>query len=326
MKVGRRTLLIGGGVGVGLVVAYSLWPNRLASDLMVRPGEQTFGNYIAIAQNGQITVAVPQVETGQGIWTALPQIVADELGAAWETVGVEPAPIVGSYVNPLAKDEGWLEGFGALRAYRIEDEMRITAGSTSVRAFEQPLRQAAAIARSMLVGAAADRWNIGPEECETADGFVINGARTFTFGELAEEAAARSPPRSPEFRRSAKSRLMGQPLQRLDGPAKSDGSLRFAGDVRLPGILFASARMAPPGGRLIGFSQEAVRQIPGVRHVAARDGWIAVTADNWWAGERALHAANPVFSAARTATDLRPLFDAALDSGAAGGMVQPRRL
>ena len=317
MKVDRRTWLIGGGVGVGLVVAYGLWPNRLASDLVVRPGEQTFGNYIAIAQNGQVTVAVPQVETGQGIWTALPQIVADELGAAWEAVGVEPAPLSGSYVNSLAGDEGWLDGFGTLRAYRVEDEMRITAGSTSVRAFEQPLRQAAAIARSMLVGTAADRWNINPEDCETADGFVINGARTFTFGELAEEAAARSPPRSPELRRSAKSRLMGQSLQRLDGPAKSDGSLRFAGDVRLPGILFASARLAPPGGRLISFSRETLRQIPGVRHVAAHENWIAVTADNWWAAERALNAANPVFSATRTAGDLRPLFEAALNSDAA---------
>ncbi len=315
MKIDRRTLLIGGGTGVGLVIAYALWPSRLPTSLRARPGEWGFGNYIRIGRDGQITVAVPQVETGQGIWTALPQIVADELGAAWETVGVEPAPLIGAYVNPLAETEGWLEGFGALRAYRIGDEMRVTAGSTSVRAFEQALRQAAAIARGMLVGAAADRWNISPEQCETADGFVINGARTFTFGELAEEAADRSPSHSPALRGSSKSRLMGQPLQRLDGPAKSDGSLRFAGDVRLPNILSAAARPAPPGGRLISFSREAARQIPGVRHVTARDSWIAVVAETWWAAERALNAANPVFSGTRTGADPRPLFEAAMDSG-----------
>ena len=92
MKVNRRTLLIGGGAGVGLVVAFALWPRHLGTDLALGSGEQAFGNYIKIARDGRITVAVPQVETGQGIWTALPQIVADELGAAWETIAVEPAP------------------------------------------------------------------------------------------------------------------------------------------------------------------------------------------------------------------------------------------
>src|SRR5207244_5392089 len=105
--------------------------------------------------------------------------------------------------------------------------------------------QAASIARAMLIGAAADRWNVDPASCDTADGFVINGVRTVTFGELAEEAADRSPPGHAPLRQSAKARLIGQPLQRLDGPAKADGSWRFAGDVRLPGMLFASMRLAP---------------------------------------------------------------------------------
>ena len=106
MNIDRRTLLIGGGVGVGLIVGYALWPRGLHSDLSTRPHEQAFGNYIKIARDGRITVAVPQVETGQGIWTALPQVVADELGAAWETMGVEPAPLTGKYANSLAGDEG----------------------------------------------------------------------------------------------------------------------------------------------------------------------------------------------------------------------------
>jgi len=300
LKLDRRTLLIGGGAGAGLVVAFSLWPRHWKSDLATRRGEETFGSFIKVARDGRITVAVPQVETGQGIWTGLPQIVADELGAAWEAIAVEPAPLTKAYANPLAEEEGW------------PDDIRITANSTSVRAFERPLREAAATARAMLVGAAADRWNVDPSECDTADGFVINGVRTFTFGELAEEAANRSPPRQALLRQTKKERLIGQPLQRLDGRAKADGSWRFAGDVRLPGMLYASVRLAPPGGRLEQFDREALRRIAGVRHLSANDQWIAVVASNWWIAERALRAANPRFTGERSAADLRSLFDQAI--------------
>ena len=293
-------MLIGGGAGVGLIVGYALWPRHLKSDLAVAKAELAFGSFIKIAREGKVTVAVPQVETGQGIWTGLAQIVADELGAAWEMMAVEPAPLTKAYVNPLAKEEGW------------PGDIRITAASTSIRAWEQPLRDAAATARAMLVGAAADRWNVHPATCDTADGFVINGVRTFTFGELAEEAADRSPPSSAPLRKTAKARLIGQPLQRLDGPAKADGSWRFAGDVRLPGMLFASVRMAPPGGRLTGFSRAQIGRLSGVRHVSANDEWLAVVADSWWAAERALKAADPKFSGERTAADPRPLFDHAM--------------
>jgi len=297
LKLDRRRLLIGGGAGVGLIVAVALWPRRWRSELALGKGEEAFGSFIKVARDGKVTIAVPQVETGQGIWTALPQIVADELGAAWDAVAVEPAPLANAYANPLAKEEGWPEG------------IRITADSTSVRAFEGPLRQAAAIARAMLVGAAADRWSVDPASCDTADGLVISGIRTVTFGELAEEAADRSPPLHAPLRASSKSRLAGQPLQRLDGPAKADGSWRFAGDVRLPGMLFASARVAPPGGRLRSFSRDAIASVPGVRHVAARDGWVAVVAETWWAAERALKAADPRFSGHATPADMRPAFE-----------------
>ena len=305
MNIDRRALLIGGGVGVGLIVGFSLWPRVLHSELSTGPHEQTFGNYIKIARDGRVTVAVPQVETGQGVWTALPQIVADELGVAWESVGVEPAPLSGAYANPLAKEEKWPKG------------IRITASSTSIRAFEEPLREAAATARMMLVGAAADRWNVKPEQCEAGDGFVLNGGRTFTFGELAEEAADRSAPATPQFRNSTKGRLIGQSLARLDAAAKCDGSVRFSGDVRLPGMLFASVRMAPPGGRLRDITRDAIKGAPGVRHIVSRDGWVSVVADSWWAAERALKAADPVFSGAKSPADMRPLFEEALASGRA---------
>ena len=290
-NIDRRTLLIGGGVGIGLVIVFVAWPRHLAGDLATRKGERAFGAFLKIGRDGRVTVAVPQVETGQGVWTALPQIVADELGAAWETVAVEPAPLAAGYANPLAGEEGWLEGIGRLRRVRTSGEMRITAGSTSIRAFEQPLRHAGAVARAMLIAAAAERWDVDPGDCDTADGFVLNRARTFTFAELAEEAADQDPPSNPGRRTSAKGRLAGQPLPRLDLPAKSDGSFRFAADVRLPGMLFASARLAPPGGRLTGFSRGASRNF------VVRNQWLAATADTWWAAERALHLANPHFTA-----------------------------
>lgn len=317
MNVDRRTLLIGGGAGAGLVVAYALWPRHIGSDLPLRPGEQGFGSYLKIGRDGRVTVAVPQTETGQGIWTGLPQIVADELGADWESVAVEPAPLTGHYANPLTRTEGWPGGLGPLREWRLDHDgaMRITAGSTSVRGFERPLREAAAVARAMLIGAAADRWNIGEDECDTADGFVIAGVRTFGFGDLAEEAADRSPPMRAQLRTSQRGRLIGQSLQRLDGPAKIDGSWRFAGDVRLPGMLFASVRLAPPGGLLSGYAADAVRTMPGVRHIVARDTWVAVVADTWWTAERTMKTADPKFTGVGSGPDLRPHFEQALAEG-----------
>lgn len=317
MTPDRRTVLIGGGAGIGLVVAWALWPSGLDSALAPQARSERFGNFIRIGRDGQVTIAVPQIETGQGSWTALAQIAADELGAAWERVAVEPAPLLPDYANPLAKSEGWLAGFGLLKQHRLAGDgaMRVTAGATSVRGFEGPLRKGAAVARAMLIGAAADRWDVAESECEVADGFVFHRGRSFGFGELAEEAATRRPPLNPPLRSGDKGRLIGKPLERLDGPAKANGSWRFAGDVRLPDMLFASARLAPPGGRLEGFERRALDRFPGVRQLAATDDWIALAADSWWQAERALHAANPRFSAPADPVDPRALLEAALGAG-----------
>ena len=169
--------------------------------------------------------------------------------------------------------------------------MRITAGSTSVRAFEQPLRDAGAMARAMLIAAAAGRWDVEAAECDTADGFVVHRGKTLPFGQLAEEAAGLRAPANPQRRTAGRARLIGKPLPRLDLPAKSNGSFRFAGDVRLPDMLFAAARVAPPGGRLTGFSRPGAEGAPRRRPQC----WLAVVADNLWAAERALKMANPHF-------------------------------
>ena len=271
--VNRRTLLIGGGAGIGLIVAFAAWPRRGGSPLRAAAGEEVFGPYLRIASDGRVTVAVPQAETGQGAWTGLAQVAADELGAAWDKVAVEPAPLAPVYANALV------------------GETRLTAQSTSIRAFEAPLREAAAMAREMLVAAAAARWDIDADDIGAEGGFVVNGARRLAFGELAEAAAKVRAPSSPTLRAGV---LAGKPLPRLDLPAKTDGSLRFAGDVRLPGLRFASLRMAPPGGRVTGYDRTAA-EAKGAR-IVANERWLAAVAETTWAASRALDAAAPRFS------------------------------
>jgi isoquinoline 1-oxidoreductase subunit beta len=317
-RIDRRALLIGGGAGVGLIVAFTLWPREIGSGVRARPGESVFNHFLKVGSDGRVTVIVPQIETGQGIWTALPQILADELGAAWENVAVEPAPSAPAYANPMADEEGWLEGLGAWRENRLtaDGTLRVTAGSTSIRAFENPLRQAGATARALLTKAAADRWDVAAAECDSEGGFILHEGKSLSFGELAVEAS-RLKPGEVALRAPGGGKLFGQPLPRIDLPAKSDGSARFAGDVRLPGLLYASIRLAPRGGRLTGFSREGARRVPGVSRIVVRDGWLAVVAQSWWAAERALVAASPKFTGPAGADNLaiQTALDQALDHG-----------
>jgi isoquinoline 1-oxidoreductase subunit beta len=289
MPLDRRTLLIGGGAGVGLIVAWAWWPREIGSALNAQEGERVFGHYLKIGLDGRVAVAIPQAETGQGSWTALAQIAADELGAAWENVAVEPAPASPVYANT------WLDG-------------RITANATSVRAFEQPLREAAATARDLLIRVAAGRWEVESAECESAGGFVAHEGKRLGFGALAADAA-RLNPAEPRLRPAGSGRLAGQPLPRLDLPAKSDGTLRFAADVRLLDMRFASARIAPPGGRLTGFERG--------KGLVATDKWLAAVSESWWAAERALVAARPSFTGNGDAGEgaVDAALDAALEAG-----------
>jgi isoquinoline 1-oxidoreductase beta subunit len=301
--VTRRTLLIGGGAGVGLIVAYLAWPRQEGSPL--RPGsrETVLGPFLRIGTDGRVTLAVPQTEVGQGIWTGLAQIAADELGAAWVNMAVEPAPYGTVYTNGLIALE-----------YRVKT--RVTAGSSSIRAFEQRLREAAATARSMLCSAAAERWDVAPEECDTEGGFVVHEGKSLAFGEIAGEAAGLRPPEFPQLRPPGAGKLVGVTLPRLDLPAKSDGSLRFASDVRLPRMIFASVRMAPPGGRLRGFSRAGAKQQQGLIDLVVRDEWIAALGETWWAADHALSRAGPRFTGDGSG-DLSALLADKLESGKA---------
>lgn len=300
-KIDRRTLLIGGGAGLGLLVAWAVWPRTYAPNLTADPGESLFGAWIKIGTDGHVTVAVPQCEEGQGVYTALPQIVADELGADWKLVGVEPAPLNPLYANPLAAETLFAAAFGRLpegmRASHVRRSgLMLTGGSTSVRNFEDDLRRAGAAVRALLCKAAARRWNVDWEACATAGGMVIHGGQRLGFGALAAEAAEESVPDDVPLRSGDAGRLYGQPLPRLDAPAKVDGTAMFAGDVRLPDMVYASIRQGPTGDTALARIDRAeADKVPGMLAVVTTDKWVATVASNWWAADRALDAMRPRF-------------------------------
>ena len=321
-KIDRRTLLIGGGAGVGLLIAWGVWPRDYAPNLTATKGETVFGAWLKIGEDGHIVVAVPQAEHGQGVYTTLPQILADELGADWRTVGVQPAPLNPLYANGIAFDELFEGTFGKLPAplrarYAERNALVLTAGSSSVRQFEHPLRAAGAAARILLTKVAAKRWGVDWQSCGAVGGFVTHGANKLRFAELAAAAAGGNVPHPIPLRGGDANRLYGQSLPRLDVPAKVDGSANFAGDIRLPDMVYASIRQGPVGDtKLIRADRAAADKIRGVSAVVTNDRWVAAIGNNWWAANKALDALAPRFETRGriiNSDSIDAVLDAALD-------------
>lgn len=324
----RRRLLIGGGAAAGLLVAWAVWPRNYAPNLVANPGEQIFNHYLKIGADGRVVVAVPQAEMGQGVYTSLPQILADELGADWRTVGVEPAPINPVYANTLPFDETferqlpeWMQGVGhwAAREVAMRLNMTMTAGSSSVRIFEARLREAGAAARSLLCMAAAERWGIDWKACDSEAGFVVRGSDRIRFAELAEAAARLDPPDPVPLRTPAERSLVGRSVPRIDLPAKIDGSAQFGADIRLPGLVYASIAHGPYGdARAVRMTNADAEATPGVMAVLTNPGWVAVVGTNWWAADRGLQALAVEFETSGPRPDdmtVRRALTAALDGG-----------
>ncbi len=340
MQLSRRTLLIGALAGGGLAVGYALRPRAYPLPLEPAPDETAFGAWIKIARDGMVSVAVPQLEMGQGITTLIPQIVAVELGADWRRVAVEPAPPSGHYPNlPLAARwaELWMPAGSGLadepgdfltRRFAQGERFNVTADGTSIAAYEAPLRAAAASTRAMLAQAAAERWDADWTDCEAQDGFIFLGKRRLSFGELAAAAARFDPPAEPLLRTdAAKERPTLFPagakpdFPRLDLPAKANGSMVFASDVRLPGLVYAAIRHAPIGdSTLAGFEAEEAKGTPGLISLVKGKRWLAAVASDWWAAERALSAIAPRFDASHRADSTR--IEAALDKALRYGDVE----
>jgi isoquinoline 1-oxidoreductase beta subunit len=308
--ISRRKLLIGGGAGVGLLVAWGLWPRRYAPNMRAADGEHLFGPWLKIAEDGKVIIAIPQSESGQGVYTALAQIVAGELGADWRSVAVQPVSASPIFANTLLA-RAWATAFlpenialdvdvgpvaSSINEIARRDTFVVTGGSSSIRQFERPCREAGAAARTILCQAAAARWGIAWEQCRTERGFVIAGKRRLPFAELVVEASALDAPSPIPLNPSARNRLSGRDAPRLDLSAKVDGSVSFAGDVRLPDMLFASVRAGPAGNTsLLSADEKAALNMRGVVQVVKTDNWVAAVASNWWAANNALDAMAPVF-------------------------------
>lgn len=315
MTITRRGILLGTGLAGGLLVAWSLTPRRFAPPLAAGKHEYAFDAWLKLGTDGVVTVAVPEVEMGQGITTLIPQIVAHELGADWRQIAVEAAPVSGAYANaPLAAHWSrlWMPFAAGLaaapdsllaRRFAEDEAFTVTADGTSLAAHELPARAAAAAARAMLSMAAAARWNVAWEECEARAGFIIHGKQRLSFADLAEAATHHTAPNPPVMRPDPPAERPREVVPgghlawpRLDLPSKVDGSATFAGDVRLPDMVFAAIRHAPiADATLAEYDPAAARHVHGMLKLVSGKSWLAAVASNWWAAERALTLIAPRF-------------------------------
>lgn len=310
-RLTRRGLLIGAAAGGGLAVALAVWPRRPFANVAVAPGETLFNAFLKIGADGHVSIVAPEVELGQGSHTLAAQLVADELGADWRTIAVEPAPISTAYANRAIGAE-WHE-----RPWP-QPEIQGTGPASTLPAFEPQLREAAAAARVLLCMAGARHWDADWQACDTHAGFVVRGDDRLRFGALAAAAAAETLPDHVALRRGGE-RLIGRGVERLDMPAKLDGSVNFAGDIRLPDMVFAALRQGPVSdSRLVAFDKPAAEAVSGVIAVVEHDHWVAAVANNWWAANRALGAMRPRFGLGATRGD-----DSRIDAALAAALDLP---
>lgn len=306
----RRGFLIGGGATLGLIVAAAVWPRETPINLSVAEDETLLSGWLKIGADGQVVVAIPQAEMGQGVYTALAMLVAEEVGADWSLVAIEPAPRHPLYANRaigldgLSGMPGFLKGAArwAVREAAQSYGLQMTGGSTSVRAFWEPMRQAGAIARVQLCKAAARQWGVDWRDCDTEAGQVIYNDRTVSFADVAASAATMSADQPLDLRPREARRLIGRSVPRLDLPGKIDGSARFGADVRLAGMLYAAVALVDRAPAAL----KAAAAMPGVRHVVEQPGWVGVCAQTWWQAHQA----------ARTLETPRAPVDAGLDDAA----------
>ena len=232
--------------------------------------------FVRIGQDGRVTITIPQVEMGQGTFTSCPMLLAEELEVDLSQVQVQQAPPNEKlYGNPL---------LGGLQA---------TGNSNSIRAFYEPLRQAGATARTMLITAAANTWRVDASACSAEKGVVTHAAtgRKLTYGELADKAATLSPPVKVALKDPKDFKLVGTPAKRLDTPAKVNGSAVYGIDAKVPGMKVATVAACPVfGGRLKSVDDSKALAIKGVHRVVRLDDAVCVVADHMGAAKKGLAA------------------------------------
>ena len=270
--VSRRALLqAGAAIGAQLVVGIPLGAAAAASTSVSRFAPNAF---VAISADDGITLVMPAVEMGQGAYTSIAAMLAEELDVPLSHVTLQHAPPDPRYVNPALG-------------------IQATGGSTTTMVWFMPIRQAGATARAMLVQAAAQRWHVDVSTLRTADGAVIHPptGRSARYGALAADAARRAPPTAARLKDAKDFKLIGRAVKRLDAPDKVNGSARFGIDVMLPGMKIATLRASPViGGKLRRADTAAALRVRGVRQVVILDDIAAVVGDNMWCASQGLAA------------------------------------
>jgi isoquinoline 1-oxidoreductase beta subunit len=270
----RAFLQAGAAAGGGLMLSLSLPANGVA-----QAADATGfvpNAFIRIGRDDQIVLTMPYVEMGQGTYTSIPMLIAEELEVDLKQVQLEHAlPNEKLYGNPL---------LGGIQA---------TGNSNAIRAAWQPLRQAGATARTMLVSAAAKRWNVDPASCRAQSGQVLHAptGRSAKYGELAADAARMPVPTNVTLKEHKDFKLIGTPAKRLDAPAKVNGTAVYGIDVRPPGVKIATLAQSPVfGGRVKSVDDAAAKAVKGVRQVVRLDDAVAVVADHMGAAKKGLAA------------------------------------
>jgi isoquinoline 1-oxidoreductase subunit beta len=299
-RLSRRELLKLGMAGSGLVLGvYDPAFARQKKKAPVAPPapKAVFSPnaFLKIDSAGAITIFVTRTEVGQGVRTALPQIIADEMEADWASVRIAQAPFdPAKYGN------------------------QNTGGSDSIRSLLKPLREAGATAREMLISAAAKQWNVATDECRALNGSVVHtsSGRKLTYGQLAAGAAKQPMPKEVKLKESSALRYIGKPVHRIDTPSKVDGSAKFSLDVRVPGMLYATVARSPVfGGKLKKVDSAKALKVPGVKRVVQISSGVAVVAANTWAAIQGRETLTIEWdegpSAKESSTDLRTRFEEA---------------
>jgi len=266
--VSRRNFLKTSALGTGgLVIAFVIpGSGRLA--FAQAAGKLPSPNaFLRIGTDDSVTVLLAHSEMGQGIWTALPMLLAEELDADWSKIKVEHAPAAPDYAHTVF-------------------QMQMTGGSSTTWSEFDRYRQAGALGRNLLVQAAAKKMNVRPAACRTENGRVIAGAQSVRYGEVAEAAAKLKAPKSVKLKDAKEWKIIGKPTKRLDSPEKINGRAQFGMDVQFPGLLTAVVARGPVfGAKVASFDATRARAVPGVRNVVQVPSGVAVVADHFWAAK-----------------------------------------
>jgi isoquinoline 1-oxidoreductase subunit beta len=270
----------------------------------------SLNGWIRVAPGGTVTLLSNTSEIGQGTGTALAQILANELDLDWRTVKIDMAPVTPAFINPM---------FGEYATY----------GSGGVAGQFSALRQAAAKARSVLISAAATRWKVPAEECDTDAGTVVHASssRRLPYADLARAAAQLSLPTEVALMPRERWRHIGRDAARFDIPAKVDGSAVYGVDIKRPGMLTATLLQSPSfGGRLAYVDPAPAMRVRGVRHVVQLDDAVAVVADSYWSAKKGLATLKPTWDNSQASKHNSADYAAALAAGVRdGGSVFARR-